>query len=202
MVKQMFSTLAWILMGGALPWGGAGLTGAIPQAQVSAQSVSPLRPPMTCPQDVEVLTAGLLRDLPGYANRVARRTLGTIDEGSNFGTVLLAGRAEFEPIPLDTLAFDTSEAARDEVQQVFFTTLERRYSGTEAIEFELYHWLFLVPAEEGWRLVFMFSRATVDETDLRPPTPRQESSDGIVGQAVQLWLRDCRAGAVYPIEAE
>ena len=34
----------------------------------------------------------------------------------------------------------------------------------------------------------------------RPPTPPRETSEGIIGQAVRLWLRDCRAGAIYPVE--
>lgn len=158
-----------------------------------------LRPPAICPADVELLTQGLLRDLPSYANRVARRTLGTTPDDTDFGTVIVAGRAELEPLPLEELAF--ANPPNDATQQVFFTTLERRYVGTAAVSLEQYHWLFLVPADDGWRLTLMFSRTAPDDNDFRPPTPPQESSDGIVGQAVQLWLRDCRADAVYPIEA-
>ena len=156
-----------------------------------------LRPASVCPEDVELLVQGLLRDLPGYANRVARRTLGTFPDDTPFGTVLLAGRAELEPLPLAALAFDALPT--DATQQVFFTTRERRYTDTAAITLEQYHWLFLVPAADGWRLTLMFSRTAPDETPLRPPTPPRESSEGIMGQAIRLWLRDCRAGAVYPI---
>ncbi|NEQ43319.1 MAG: hypothetical protein F6K00_07065 [Leptolyngbya sp. SIOISBB] len=155
---------------------------------------------MVCPDDLESLTAGLLRDLPSYANRVARRTLGATPDDTDFGTVLLAGRAEFEPLPLETLAFEP--VGNDAAQQVFFTTLERQYQDTEVIMLELYHWLFLVPTTDGWRLTLMFSRLAGAEQVTRPPTPPQESSDGITGQAVRLWLRDCRAGAVFPIEVE
>jgi hypothetical protein len=156
-----------------------------------------LRPPTTCPDEVPVLLQGLLRDLPSYANRVARRTLGTTPDDTGFGTVLIAGRAELEPLPLEELAF--TNPPDDATQQVFFTTLERRYTDTTAVALEKYHWLFLVPAPDGWRLTLMFSRTAPDDQESRPPTPPQESSDGIMGQAVQLWLRDCRAGAVYPI---
>ena len=77
-----------------------------------------LRPASVCPEDVELLVQGLLRDLPGYANRVARRTLGTFPDDTPFGTVLLAGRAELEPLPLAALAFDALPT--DATQQVFF----------------------------------------------------------------------------------
>ncbi|WP_204140885.1 hypothetical protein [Halomicronema sp. CCY15110] len=167
----------------------------------NAAAIEPfLRPPMVCPQNVETLTTGLLRDLPSYANRVARRTLGTTPDDTQFGTMLLAGRAEFEPLPLETLAFEP--VADDATQQVFFTTLERRYLDDETIRQEQYHWLFLVPTAEGWRLTLMFSRLAAADQPSRPPTPPQESSDGIMGQAVRLWLRDCRAGTLFPIEAD
>ena len=194
-VIRLLSRLSW-----------AGLIAAIGAiAQISSvaasESAAPfLRPPMMCPDDVETLTVGLLRDLPGYANRVARRTLGATPEATDFGTVLFAGRAEFEPLPVEMLAFEP--VADDAVQQVFFTTLERQYQDTEVIMLELYHWLFLVPTTDGWRLTLMFSRLSGAEQATRPPTPPRESSDGITGQAVRLWLRDCRAGAVFPIEGD
>lgn len=158
-----------------------------------------LRPEMTCPSDLAVLTEGLLRDLPSYANRVARRSLG-VREGNGFGTVLLAGRAELEPLEISPLTFSNAgDISENAVRQVFFTTLERQYSDTDFVNLEHYHWLFLTEAEDGWRMVLLFSRLTVDETSIRPPTPSRESSDGIIGQAVRLWLRDCRAGTVDPI---
>lgn len=188
---------------GAIAWVSLGLS---PQAIADDPSVPApdaaapfLRPPATCPADVASLTQGLLRDLPSYANRVARRTLGTTPDDTNFGTVIVAGRAELEPLPLAELAFENPP--NDATQQVFFTTLERRYLGTDSIALEQYHWLFLVPTAAGWRLTLMFSRTGSHTAAVRPPTPPQESSTGIMGQAVQLWLRDCRAGAVYPIEA-
>ncbi|MEO1093524.1 MAG: hypothetical protein AAFX01_01325 [Cyanobacteria bacterium J06638_28] len=160
-----------------------------------------LRPRTACPRDVEILTAGLLRDLPGYANRVARRSLGLNEDIVGFGTVLVAGRAEFEPLDITPRTFsDPDINSQETIQQVFFTTLERQYSGTEVLNLEHYHWLFLTEAEDGWRLALMFSRVVVDDDSIRPPTPPRESSEGITGQAVRLWLRDCRAGAVYPID--
>lgn len=161
-----------------------------------------LRPPMECPADLSTVVAGLLRDLPSYANRVARRSVDRNADGSGFGTMLVAGRAELEPLALDPLTFGTAPIPDDEVRQVFFTTLERQYTTTDVVLLEHYYWLFMTPSETGWRMMFIFSRLAPAESQRRPPTPPAEVSDGIVGQAVRLWLRDCRAGAVYPIESD
>lgn len=190
------------LMGLGLPFLGIETGLAQTPAIASLDEESPfLRPPSPCPTDLEVLITGLLRDLPGYANRVARRSLGIPEDNTGFGTVLLAGRAEFEPLDISPLTFDGGPTlTAEDVQQVFFTTLERRYTATDDVTLEQYHWLFLTLAEDGWRLALMFTRTAPDEATIRPPTPPRENSDGIIGQAVHLWLRDCRAGAVYPID--
>jgi hypothetical protein len=194
------------LLGVAGSWG-IGVPIAIaqaPNAETAPDSAPYLRPQAACPEELETLITGLLRDLPSYANRVARR-LGTNEGIAGFGTILVAGRAEFEPLNLADLTFgsraeDANAEGSEALQQVFFTTLERQYTATEQIQLEEYHWLFLTPAEDGWRLAFMFSRLAVQGSIVRPPTPPRESSDGIIGQGVRLWLRDCRAGAVYPVE--
>lgn len=161
-----------------------------------------LRPPTSCPSDVAILVSGLIRDLPGYANRVAYRSLAVNENETGFGTLLVAGQAELDPLDISTLTFlDDATTPPEAIQQVFFTTLEWHYTETDYIPLEQYHWLFLTEAADGWRLALMFSRAANDDVVGRPPTPPQESSNGIVGQAVQLWLRDCRAGAVYPIDS-
>jgi hypothetical protein len=177
-----------------------------PEASAPLEPAEPiyLRPQNACPAELEPLLAGLLRDLPSYANRVARRSLGVNEGVAGYGTLLLAGRAEFEPLDISDRRFGSSSGEPDAVRQVFFTTLERQYTATEQIHLQQFHWLFITLGSDGWYPVAMFSRLGVDpvrETALRPPTPPQESSDSVVGQAVRLWLRDCRAGAVYPVEA-
>lgn len=172
------------------------------ESVISSPSPAPyLRPPNVCPENVETLMTGLLRDVPSYANRVARRQLGVNQDIAGFGTVLVAGRAEFEPLDISDRLFDSGLYNPEEIQQVFFTTLERQYTETEQVQLQQFHWLFLTEADDGWRLVVMFSRIGVVGEGQRPPTPPEESSNGVIGQAVRLWLRDCRAGAVYPIEA-
>lgn len=153
----------------------------------------------TCPADVETLTSLLIRDLPSYANRVIQRTRRLDRAVDSFSYVLVAGKAEFAPLSLGPGQY-TSTASATEVEppkQVFFTTLERQYLGGKAIESQHYHWLFLTQTPSGWRLALVFSRIGSSSPG-RSPTPPRESSKGVIGQAVTLWLRDCRAGAIRP----
>ncbi|NJL49401.1 MAG: hypothetical protein HC929_20595 [Leptolyngbyaceae cyanobacterium SM2_5_2] len=79
-----------------------------------------LRPVNRCPQAYETLVAGLLRDLPSYANLVASRSLGRPVEGTGpVGTVLVASAPDFEPIDLSEPAFGTGLDRTSEIQQVF-----------------------------------------------------------------------------------
>lgn len=165
-----------------------------PTAQI--QSSSLLAKSLKCPDDVETLISLMLRDLPSYANRVRQRSR-RLNETSNIvNYVVLAGRPEFEPLTLGPGQYTSLPPTADvePPQQVFFTTLERQYRGNEASQLQLYHWLFLTKTSDGWRLAMMFSQ--IGSSSGRPPTPPQESSEGIVGQAVNTWLRDCRAGAI------
>lgn len=151
---------------------------------------------VACPEDIEALTALLLKDLPSYANRVIQRSRPLSRTNDRF-YVVVAGRPEFEPLPLNPSQSPSFTPATDQTppQQIFFTTLERRYVGGKAVESQLYHWLFLTQTPSGWRLALMFSQIGASAPG-RPPTPPQESSNGIVGQAVSNWLRDCRARAI------
>lgn len=153
----------------------------------------------TCPADVETLTSQLIRDLPSYANRViqrARRLNRTVD---SFSYVLVAGKPEFVPLSLGPGQYSSAASVADvePPKQVFITTLERQYLRGKAIESQHYHWLFLTQTPGGWRLALMFSRIGSSSPG-RSPTPPRESSKGVIGQAVTIWLRDCRAGAIRP----
>lgn len=141
----------------------------------------------------------MLKDLPSYGNRVIQHSRRLNRAKDTFSYVVLAGRPEFEPLTLGPGEY-TPVAPVTEVEppkQVFFTTQERRYQSGKAIYTQLYHWLFLTKTEEGWRLVMMFSRIGSSAPG-HPPTPPFESSNGIMGQAVKTWLRDCNAGAIRP----
>lgn len=173
-----------------------GTTTVLP-AQATPRIASLSSPPSSkCPGDVETLASLMLKDLPSYANRVMQRSRRSVKTPSSGSSVLVAGRPEFEPLTLGPGPYTPPASAVDlePPQQVFFTTLERQYRGGKASYMQLYHWLFLTQTPEGWRVATMFSR--IGSSSERPPTPPQESSKGVVGQAVNIWLRDCRAGAI------
>lgn len=150
----------------------------------------------TCPLDVESLMSSMLRDLPNYGNRVIQRSRSLNNDIEPNLYIIVAGRAEFQPLTLGPGSYNSVTTGNLEPpQQVFFTTLERQYTQAGAIETQSFHWLFLTYTESGWRLAMMFTRLGSTSTE-RPPTPPRESSDSIIGEAVRLWLRDCRAGAI------
>ncbi len=137
-------------------------------------------------QNLETLTAQLLRDLPAYANRATQRARRLKRSVDIYSYMLIAGRPEFTPLP------QTSEyVSTESVEQVFFTTLERQYVKGKAVELQQFHWLFLTKAESGWQMVMMFSQ-TGSYPQKNPPTPPRETSNSAIGQAIKTWLRDCR----------
>ncbi len=163
----------------------------------ATSSTAPIRPNTPCPADLEPLVAQLLNDLPTYSNLVASRSLSHPEERSSpFGTVLVAGRPDFTPLPLG------AAAPEENLHQVFFTTLERQYWQQQAVSLQHYHWLFLAQGDDGWRLSLIYSSVGTYPAGSRGATPPQESSQGLVGQAIALWLRDCRAGAIAFPEAD
>lgn len=145
-----------------------------------------------CPTQVEPMVALMLRDLPGYANRAISRSTRRSAVRS-ISSVLTAGRPEFAPLPLKP--GDSVAKPSGDLHQVFLTTLERQNTGGKPIDLQQFHWLFLAQTQSGWRLALMFTRTgTYPATPLL--TPPRESSQGAIGQAVQVWLRDCNAGAI------
>lgn len=146
-----------------------------------------------CPEDLRQLTALLLEDLPGYANRVIQRTQDLNQAAGIENYIITASEAEFEPLNLPRLQYNPIDDTDPE--QVFFTILERQYIDNQIVDIQTYHWLFLTQTDSGWRTVLMFSRFGNSIED-KPPTPPRETTNGIIGRAVQLWLRDCRAGRI------
>jgi hypothetical protein len=161
-------------------------------AQPEQPTSPPIRPKGQCPTQLEALMPLLLRDLPDYANRVSQRAYTNYRTSERPGYVLLAGRPEYEPLPLPSKEYVSSTAG---VSQIFFTTLERQYFSGEAFRLQNYHWLFLTRTENGWRFVLMLSTLGNYPAN-EPPTPPRDSSEGVIAQAIRLWLRDCEAGSV------
>lgn len=158
---------------------------------VSSQSMTNTN--HSCPADIKTLTSLLLRDLPDYANRVIQTTQ-NLNQAAGIDTyIITAGKAEYKPLNLPHIQYDPINFESPE--QIFFTVLERQYSNNQKLERQAYHWLFLTPSDKGWYIVTMYSRFGSSEQE-NFPTPPQESSSGIIGQAVNTWLRDCRAGLI------
>ncbi|MEY3826612.1 MAG: hypothetical protein RLZZ148_1428 [Cyanobacteriota bacterium] len=155
-------------------------------------SAEPLK---TCPQDTESLIKLMLDDLPSYSNRVIQRAIGDnreIQASNNY--VIVAGRPEFTPLPLK-VGSQRQEVVPNDVEQVFFTTMERQYSNQRVVPLQNFYWLFLTRTTKGWYMVTLYTQlASLYTGDV--PLPPQEVSEGIVGTAIKLWLRDCRAGAL------
>ncbi|NET55786.1 MAG: hypothetical protein F6K47_06350 [Symploca sp. SIO2E6] len=150
-----------------------------------------------CPDDVETLIPLMIKDLPNYANRIIQRNRRLDEAADNSRYVILAGNPEFEPLSLGPGQYSPKVTILEEEQpqQVFLTTLERQYIGVKALESQSFHWLFLTQTIDGWRLAMMFTQIGSSSPE-NPPMPPQESSNWIIGQAVKLWLRDCRARAM------
>jgi hypothetical protein len=164
-----------------------------------ALSSAPIRPQTQCPAELPMLMPLLLRDLPSYANRVNQRAYTNFRTADLPGYMILADKPEYEPLSLNSensppLDFQ-EQPSPEQPSQVFFTTLERQYVSGKPTSLQYYHRVFLVQTQDGWQLSMMFSTLGNYPAD-QPPTPPQDTSQGVIAQAIRLWLRDCRAGSV------
>ncbi|WP_242037981.1 hypothetical protein [Tolypothrix sp. FACHB-123] len=148
-------------------------------------------------QQLDTLTTYLLRDLPSYTNRVTQRARRLSRKSEVYSYVLVAGRPEFTPLPLNPgiNSVNNDKSATSGVEQVFFTTLERQYIGSKALELQEFHWLLLTKTQSGWRLVMMFTQtgSSGKQELLSPP---RDSSGSAIAQGINIWLRDCQAGSI------
>ncbi|MBD2777198.1 hypothetical protein [Iningainema tapete] len=150
-------------------------------------------------QNIETLTTQLLRDLPSYANRATQRgrRLRRAGAGADiYSYMLVAGRPEFAPLPLNPSGYSSNiPTTSDQIEQVFFTTLERQYIKGKPVQLQQFHWLFLTKTNNGWQMVMMYSQTGYFPAN-KPPTPPRDSSNGDIAQGIQFWLRDCQAGSL------
>ncbi len=140
----------------------------------------------TCPENsdnLEILVAALILDLPSYVNREIQR-----DRQPNKDylkrNMVIAGRPEFENLPIDNTPF-----LQEDIKQIFLTTLERQYRDSQVVELQQFHWLFLRQNQTQWELVNMFS---IEESLLEniPPQP-EDSSNGVFARGIRAWLKGC-----------
>lgn len=164
-----------------------------------SQLVAQNRRSPTCPADFEPLVGLLLRDLPSYANRLSQRLLATVPTIRNSSYVLITGQPDFTPLTLGPGQFEpTALDSETNLRQVFFTSLERQYILGKKVDLQQYHWLFLAQTSAGWRLSLLFSR-TGNYPGGQPPTPPRDNSNGVMAEAIRLWLRDCYTGRIKPL---
>ncbi|MEA5464020.1 hypothetical protein [Leptothoe sp. PORK10 BA2] len=154
-----------------------------------------IRPQTACTEDFNTLSTLLLRDIPSYTNRILQSSVADIPTGYRPAYVITASQPEKVPLDITDRVYTTDPEVGQPLKQLFFTTLERQYSGLNASSISHFHWLFLAPSEDGWEMVFMFSAIEAENGAQIPP---RDSSQGSVGQAVQRWLVDCRANAIFP----
>lgn len=196
MIKVVIVEKVWLLWLGmvfSMLFMEAGLTQSLGvKSSISSNHSVTAAKKLTCPNNVTELTPLLLKDLPAYGNRVIQRTQNLNQAAGIKNYLIIASQAEFQPLDLPRLEYDQIE---QEPEQIFFTVLERSYSKGKIVDLQTYHWLFLTLTKSGWYPVLLFSRFGDAAAD-QPPAPPVETTDGIIGRGVQLWLRDCNAGTV------
>lgn len=143
----------------------------------------------SCPSNLPSLVDRMLKDLPSYANRIIQRQKNVLKTQKPSFNIIAAGKPEFDSLKLKSSEYTPNFA--ENFQQVFFTTLERRYSFDRYIEAQNYHKLILTPTDEGWKMVLMFSQLGATGKN-RSSSPPQDTTNSYMGQAVSLWLRDCQ----------
>lgn len=134
----------------------------------------------------------LTKNLPHYANRIIQTTR---SKYSLPVYVITAGKIDTTALPLNpTPFFNLDNTPSDgNIAQVFITTLERQYPNpNRVVETQNFHWLLLTATPQGWTLVKALTRLGYPHQDGFLLSPPRDSTNGIIGQAVQRWLRDCQ----------
>ncbi len=137
----------------------------------------------TCSKQFEPFMGEMLKDLPAYINRVNTQARNAQN------SVLLAAKADYQPLQLPT-ASGNVVSQDDEVEQVFFTTLLRRFSDRQIVYQQEHHWLFMAPSDRGWEFVQMYSILSPYPVASLSTAPRN-SSEGSVATAIRNWLKNC-----------
>jgi hypothetical protein len=139
----------------------------------------------------------MLRDVANYGNRVSQRSRRSVNDILPQSHIISASSANIDSLePSQYRTIPPIEEIRAQgLESIFFTTLERQSLQSETVLLQHYHWAFLADTSQGWALAFMYSTlGGYPATD--PPTPPRDSNQGVIAQAIRLWLRDCEAGSV------
>lgn len=148
-----------------------------------------------CNEGWENFTQSLTKNIADYGNRIIQSSRIYPNLDKFLPTyIVTATIPDTQPLPFNSFAsqdFKTSE--KQEIKQLFFTTLERQYSHHNRIlEAQNFHWLIFTFTPQGWQLVKAMTIFGYPQSQgnflLSPP---RDTTNGIIGQAVNLWLRDC-----------
>ena len=162
-----------------------------------AQSQDNILQNQFCPEDIADLANLLTSSISEYGNRVIQKTSMYSHKLDFFHTYMItAGKPEIEPLSFKPFQSSTENHPQD-VEQIFFTTLERQYSKNKTIiETQNYHWLIMTKTTEEWKLVMAFTKFGYPQEDKFITSPPRDTTNGIIGQAVKLWLKDCHYGTL------
>lgn len=147
----------------------------------------------SCPEEIENLGNYLVKDIPSYTNRILQKSSNLSRKIAPFPVyVVNASKSELNAFPLPENEFKLQD--EKDIKQIFFTTLERQYPHKDrVIETQNYHWLFLARYENKWLLIKSLSR--FGSSNSQKISPIKDSTQGTMGQAVKLWLKDCNYDA-------
>ncbi|WP_310487759.1 hypothetical protein [Chamaesiphon sp. VAR_69_metabat_338] len=160
---------------------------------IDKSSIAPVAQatPIACPAKLSSLADLLVRDLPGYGNRILQQRRKRTDRV--YSSIVTASVPELQPLPVVSREY-SAQFPQAAATQVFITTLETQYTGNRSGQIQQFHWLFLAQTRQGWRLANIYTRTggfPVANNLISPPI---ESSRTIVGEAIRIWLNDCYLG--------
>jgi hypothetical protein len=151
-----------------------------------------------CSNNVEDLANSLVKDIPDYANRIIQRSRIHSHPLEFFPIyVITASKPDLETLPLTQTQYKNliKPTLNDNIKQVFFTTLERQYStNNRIIETQNFHWLILTQTSKDWQVVTVLSKLGYPNNSPHQSfitSPPLDTTQGIIGQAITLWLKDC-----------
>jgi hypothetical protein len=153
---------------------------------------------LTCPQDITNLASLLTRDISEYGNRIIQRSRIYSHKLDLFHTyIVTAGKVETKPLAFNQYQ-PSPGSIPDDVEQIFFTSLERQYSPSNRtiIETQNYHWLIMTKIQDRWKLVMALTKFGYPYQDKFITSPPRDTTNGIIGQAVKQWLKDCHYGTL------
>jgi hypothetical protein len=158
-------------------------------------SIAPLAgaTPVACPVKLASLADLLVRDLPGYGNRILQQRRKRTDRV--YSSLATASSPELQPLPVVSREYP-AQFPQAAATQVFITTLETQYTGNRSAQIQQFHWLFLAQTRQGWRLANIYTRTGGFPLTNNPISPPIESSQTIVGEAIRIWLNDCYLGKI------